>query len=122
MKRSDTFISIYPLFRVKDGQMENIKKVTDEIVRRGHDEVGTLLFTAAYSDTHLFLRESYVDLHAFHVHLETVKDVLGDFFSMLDLESLVVVGNEDSIHAMKSEMKNLGMEAVYCVINHGFSI
>ena len=41
---------------------------------------------------------------------------------MLDLESLVVVGNEDSIHAMKSEMKNLGMEAVYCVINQGFSI
>ena len=88
MKRIDSFISIYPLFRVKDGQMTAIKKITDEIISRGHDETGTLLFTAAFSDTQLFLRESYVDLDAFHVHLETVKDILDDFFALLELESL----------------------------------
>ena len=122
MKRIDTFISIYPLFRIKDGEMQNVKKITDEIVKRGHDEVGTLLFTAAFSDTHLFLRESYVDLDAFHVHLDTVKDILTDFFSKLDLESLVIVGNAPHIEDMKVEMKNLGMEATFCVINNGFSI
>ena len=65
MKRTDSFISIYPLFRVKDGQMAAIKKITDEIISRGHGEEGTLLFTAAFSDTHLFLRESYVTTKLF---------------------------------------------------------
>ena len=122
MKRIDSFISIYPLFRVKDGQMAAIKKITDEIISRGHEETGTLLFTAAFSDTQLFLRESYVDLDAFHVHLETVKDILDEFFSLLELESLVIVANEDNIKKMKEEMQSLGMEATYCVINNGFSI
>ncbi len=122
MKRIDSFISIYPLFRVKDGQMTAIKKITDEIISRGHEETGTLLFTAAFSDTQLFLRESYVDLEAFHVHLETVKDILNEFFSLLELESLVIVANEDNIKKMKEEMQSLGMEATYCVINNGFSI
>ena len=122
MKRIDSFISIYPLFRVKDGQMTAIKKITDEIISRGHDETGTLLFTAAFSDTQLFLRESYVDLDAFHVHLETVKDILDDFFALLELESLVIVANQDNINKMKEEMQSLGMQATYCVINNGFSI
>ena len=122
MKRIDSFISIYPLFRVKDGQMTAIKKITDEIISRGHDETGTLLFTAAFSDTQLFLRESYVDLDAFHVHLDTVKDILDDFFALLELESLVIVANQDNINKMKEEMQSLGMQATYCVINNGFSI
>ena len=122
MKRIDSFISIYPLFRVKDGQMTAIKKITDEIISRGHNETGTLLFTAAFSDTQLFLRESYVDLDAFHVHLETVKDILDDFFALLELESLVIVANQDNINKMKEEMQSLGMQATYCVINNGFSI
>ena len=122
MKRIDSFISIYPLFKVKDGQMAAVKKITDEIISRGHDETGTLLFTAAFSDTQLFLRESYVDLDAFHVHLDTVKDILDDFFALLELESLVIVANEDNIKKMKEEMESLGMQATYCVINNGFSI
>ena len=103
-------------------QMNAIKKITDEIISRGHGEEGTLLFTAAFSDTHLFLRESYVDHKAFHVHLDTVKDILDDFFSLLELESLVIVASEDDIQKMKVEMKTLGMQATYCVINNGFSI
>lgn len=122
MKRSDSFISIYPLFRIKEGRVDDVKKVTDEIINRGHNEEGTLLFTAAFSDTHLFLRESYVDIHSFHVHLETVKDILSNFFSMLDLESLVIVGSADDIEGMKGEMKSLGMDATFCVINNGFAI
>ncbi len=122
MKRADTFISIYPLFRVKEGKMSSIKKLTNEIIKRGHHEAGTLLFTAAFSETHLFLRESYIDLDAFHVHLDTVKDVLHDFFSMLEVENLVIVANEDNTVKMKAEMKALGMEATFCVIDNGFSI
>ena len=89
---------------------------------RGHDETGTLLFTAAFSETQLFLRESYVDLDDFHVHLDTVKDILDDFFALLELESLVIVANQDNINKMKEEMQSLGMQATYCVINNGFSI
>jgi hypothetical protein len=70
----------------------------------------------------LFLRESYVDHKAFHVHLDTVKDILDEFFSLLELESLVVVASADDIEKMKFEMKTLGMQATYCVINNGFSI
>ena len=42
--------------------------------------------------------------------------------SRCDLESLVIVASADDIQKMKLEMKTLGMEATYCVINNGFSI
>ena len=122
MKRADTFISVYPLFRVKKGMMSSVKQLTDEIINRGHHETGTLLFTAAYNDSHLFLRESYINFDAFHAHLETVKDLLDEFFSMLELENLVIVANDDDTLKMKSEMKTLGMDATFCVIDNGFSI
>ena len=61
---------------MKDGQINAIKKITDEIISRGHCEEGTLLlFTAAFSDIHLFVRESYVDYKAFHIHIDTVNDI-----------------------------------------------
>ena len=71
------------------------------------------MFTAAFSDTHLFLIESYVDHKAFHLHLDNVNDILDVFFSMLELESLVIVWSEDHIKKMMVEMKTLGMQAIY---------
>ena len=122
MKRADTFICIYPYFKVKDGEMNAIKKITKAIVEKGHNEEGTLVFTAAFTDTHLFLRECYKDIDAFHVHLKSVEDVLQDFFAKLELEHLVIVADEENSQLMKHEMSSLGMDAHFPVIAHGFAI
>ena len=122
MKRADDFISIYPFFRVKDGEMNSIREITKAIVAKGHEEEGTLIFTAAFTDTHLFLRECYKDIDAFHVHLKSVEDVLEDFFAKLELEHLVIVADEEKTQLMKKEMSSLGMDAHFPVVHDGFAI
>ena len=77
--------------------MNAFKKITDEIISCGHGQEGTLLFTAAFSDTHLFVRESYVDHKAFRIHIDTVNDNQDELFPKLELESLVIVASEDDI-------------------------
>ena len=99
-----------------------IKEITKAIVDKGHNEEGTLVFTAAFTDTHLFLRECYKDIDAFHVHLKSVEDVLQDFFAKLELEHLVIVADEENSQLMKEEMSSLGMDAHFPVIAHGFAI
>ena len=54
-----------------------------------------------------------MDHKAFHLHLDNVNDILDEFFSMLELESLVIVWSEDHIKKMMVEMKTLGMQAIY---------
>ena len=77
------------------------------------------MFTAAFTDTHLFLRECYKDIDAFHVHLKSVEDVLKDFFAKLELEHLVIVADEENSQLMKQEMSSLEWMH-FPVIAHGF--
>ena len=102
--------------------MEAIKEITKAIVAKGQNEEGTLIFTAAFTETHLFLRECYKDIDAFHVHLKSVEDVLQDFFAKLELEHLVIVADDENSKLMKEEMSSLGMDAHFPVTAHGFAI
>ena len=52
--------------------------------------------------------------------IETQLDVLID--DSKTAREKVIVANEDNTVKMKAEMKALGMEATFCVIDNGFSI
>ena len=121
MKSADTCVSVYPTFNVKAGKLEALKDLVNIIISRAQDEPETRIFSMAFSDNQLFLRESYSSIEGFKAHLESVKDIIEDFFAMLDLVHLAVIAPASAAEEMQQLMDNLGMEASLFIVDAGFA-
>ena len=121
MKRIDSCISVYPAFQIKPGKEAAIREVLQVIIQRAESEPGTEIFSMAYAGTKLFLRESYTNISGFKAHLESVSDIIDDFFSMLELESLHVVAPESAIKEMQELMSSMNMAAELFILEGGFA-
>jgi quinol monooxygenase YgiN len=121
MKRLDNCISIYPAFKIKDGKEEELRALVRVIIGRAENEPATEIFSMAYSGNKLFLRESYTDIEGFKAHLDSVSDIIADFFGMLELETLHVVAPESAAEEMKSLMSSMNMQADLFVLEGGFA-
>lgn len=121
MKRIDNCVSVYPAFKIKAGQETAIRALLRVIISRAENEPGTEIFSMAYTGNKLFLRESYTDIDAFKAHLESVNDIIGDFFGMLELETLHVIAPAHSIDEMKSLMSSMNMQADLFILEGGFA-
>ena len=75
----------------------------------------------AYSGNKLFLRESYTNIRGFKAHLESVNDIIGDFFAMLELETLHVIAPAEDAEEMRHLMNTLNMNADLYTLEGGFA-
>ena len=121
MKRIDQCISVYPTFQIKPGKEAAIREVLRVIIQRAESEAATEIFSMAYAGTKLFLRESYTDIDGFKAHLESVSDIINDFFDMLELETLHVIAPEGAIKEMQELMSSMNMTADLFIIEGGFA-
>jgi len=121
MKRLDNCISIYPAFKIKDGKEEELRALVRVIIGRAENEPATEIFSMAYSGNKLFLRESYTYIEGFKAHLDSVSDIISDFFGMLELETLHVVAPESAAEEMKGLMSSMNMQADLFVLEGGFA-
>ncbi|WP_411868755.1 putative quinol monooxygenase [Vulcanococcus limneticus] len=121
MKRLDGCISVYPAFQIKPGREQDIRALLRVIIERAESEPGTEIFSMAYMGDKLFLRESYTDIEGFKAHLQSVDDIIGDFFSMLTLESLYVIAPASAIDEMKALMNSMNMQAGLYALEGGFA-
>jgi len=116
MKRIDQCVSVYPVFRVKDGKSRDVRNLLQVFIQRSEGEPGTEVFSMAFLGDRLLLRESYSDLAAFKAHLENVRDLIGDLFSMLELESLNIVAPSCAIEELKALLHSAKIAAdIYCL-------
>lgn len=121
MKRIDNCVSVYPAFRIKPGKEQAIRSLVRVIIERAEHEPGTEIFTMAYAGNKLFLRESYTDIEGFKAHLQSVNDIIGDFFAMLELETLYVIAPAHVADEMKALMRSMNMTADLYAIEGGFA-
>ena len=121
MKRADTCVSVYPAFHIKEGKEQEIRKLISVIIDRAQNEPGTEIFSMAYSGNKLFLRESYTNIKGFKAHLESVNDIIGDFFAMLELETLHVIAPAEDAEEMRHLMNTLNMNADLYTLEGGFA-
>jgi quinol monooxygenase YgiN len=121
MKRIDQCISVYPAFQIKPGKEAAIREVLRVIIQRAESEPATEIFSMAYAGTKLFLRESYTDIDGFKAHLESVSDIINDFFGMLELETLHVIAPEGAIKEMQELMSSMNMTADLFILEGGFA-
>lgn len=121
MKRIDSCVSVYPAFRIKEGKEKEIRALLKVIISRAENEPATEIFSMAYTGNKLYLRESYTNLEGFKAHLDSVSDIISEFFSMLELETLHVVVPASAAEEMKSLMSAMNMQADLFVLEGGFA-
>ena len=121
MKRIDSCVSVYPDFRIKEGQEQAIRALLKVIISRAENEPATEIFSMAYAGNKLYLRESYTNIEGFKAHLDSVSDIIADFFSMLELETLHVVAPESEAEEMKRLMSSMNMQADLFILEGGFA-
>lgn len=121
MKRIDSCVSVYPAFRIKEGKEKEIRALLKVIISRAENEPATEIFSMAYTGNKLYLRESYTNLEGFKAHLDSVSDIISEFFSMLELETLHVVAPQSATEEMKSLMSAMNMQADLFVLEGGFA-
>lgn len=121
MKRIDSCVSVYPAFRIKEGKEKEIRALLKVIISRAENEPATEIFSMAYTGNKLYLRESYTNLEGFKAHLDSVSDIISEFFSMLELETLHVVAPQSAAEEMRSLMSAMNMQADLFVLEGGFA-
>ena len=121
MKRLDSCISVYPAFQIKPGKETAIRDLLRVIIERAEGEPATEIFSMSYAGSKLFLRESYTDIKGFKAHLESVSDIINDFFGMLELETLHVIAPEEAVNEMQELMSSMNMKADLFILEGGFA-
>lgn len=121
MKRIDQCVSVYPVFRIRDGKRNDVLELLRVFIERSENEPGTEIFSLALMGDRVLLRESYSDLSAFKVHLENVRDLIGDLFSLLELESLNIVAPPVAVEEIQALMHATNTPVDLYVLEAGFA-
>ena len=81
--------------KVKDGELENMKKAIEAMVVATRTEDGAISydFWLSEDDTFLYLHERYKDSEATLEHMKNVGNILAAFICFVDLEPNTIIGN-----------------------------
>ena len=81
--------------KVKDGELENMKKAIEAMVVATRTEDGAISydFWLSEDDTTLYLYERYKDSEATLEHMKNVGNLLPAFINCVDLEPITIIGN-----------------------------
>ena len=81
--------------KVKDGELENMKKAIEAMVVATRTEDGAISYDFSLSDddTTLHIYERYKDSEATLEHMKNVGNLLPAFIGCVDLEPITIIGN-----------------------------
>ena len=81
--------------KVKDGELENMKKAIQAMVVATRKENGAISydFWLSEDDTILYIHERYKDSEATLEHMKNVGNLLPAFIGCVELEPITIIGN-----------------------------
>jgi len=81
--------------KVKDGELENMKKAIEAMVVATRNEDGAISydFWLSEDDKTLYIHERYKDSEATLEHMKNVGNLLPAFINCIDLEPITIIGN-----------------------------
>ena len=84
--------------KVKDGELENMKKAIEAMVVATRTEDGAISYDFWLSDdyTTLYIRERYKDSEATLEYMKNVGNLLPALISFVELEPITIIGNYSS--------------------------
>lgn len=106
----DKSIGINPYFKVKEGKMDEAKKMLVgfcDIVREKETADKCFFYNFTIRDDVIFCREAYRDAEAVKAHLKNVGDALGPFFEITELIRIEIHGPAAELEKLKKDFADL---------------
>lgn len=104
MSTFDNSVSIHPYFQVKEGKMEEAKKMIvgfGELVSKNEPRENCLFYNFTIKDDVICCREAYANAEAVLAHLGNCGEALGPFFQIADLIRIELHGPAAELDKLK---------------------
>lgn len=118
MATQDTCCSIYPYFKVREGQLPAFKALCERFVERTAQESKCLYYGFSFDDREVHCREGYVDAEGLLTHLQNVADLLEEALTLAELLHLEVHGPSQELAKLQEPMTDLNPQ--FFTLEYGF--
>lgn len=118
MAVEDRCCTLVPYFKVADGELENFRRLCQELVAKTRSEPKCLFYGFSFNGELVHCREGYEDAEGILEHLENVASPLEEILKICEIVRLEVHGAEEELAKLKQPLAHLNPQ--FFVLEYGF--
>lgn len=118
METHDTCCTIVPYFTVKDGELSNFEKLSEQAIAITANEPKCLYYGWCVNGDLWHCREGYQDAEGVLAHLENVNATLQEILKISDLSRLEIHGPEAELEKLRGPLAALKPQ--FFALKYGF--
>lgn len=107
MSHAENAVSIHPYFKVRPGNLDAVKALTADFIRKAATEAGMLYYGFSLNGDELFCREAYRDAAALLIHVENVGPELQKVLQLVDIIRVEVHGPAAELDKLRGPLAGL---------------
>lgn len=107
MSQPGNVVSIHPYFKVHSGQLDAVKSLLPEFIRKTATEPKNLYYGFSIHEDELFCREAYQGAEGLLAHLENVRPELEKMLTMAQVVRVEVHGPDAELDKLRGPLSAL---------------
>lgn len=118
MATDDKSCSIAPYFKIKSGEIDAFKALSERFVAKTSEEAKCLYYGFSFDGDTAHCREAYADAEGLLAHLENVGDLLQESFKIAEVARLEIHGPESELAKLRGPLAELKPQ--FFALEYGF--
>ncbi|MFK5921172.1 MAG: hypothetical protein QM496_03275 [Verrucomicrobiota bacterium] len=118
MATEDTCCTIVPYFKIKQGEIEAFKDLSERFVAKTRKESKCLYYGFSFDGDEAHCREGYEGAEGVLEHLDNVGDLLEESLKIADFLRLEIHGSEQELAKLREPLAELKPQ--FFVLEYGF--
>ncbi len=118
MATQDKSVTIHPYFKVPENNLAAFHHLCERFVAATAQESKCLYYGFSFNGNEVFCREGYEDASGLLAHLDNVKALLEESFSLAEVARLEIHGCEEELAKLRGPLAELNVS--YFVLEYGF--
>lgn len=118
MTTQDKCCSIYPYFKVADGQIQAFKEICEQFVAKTASEPKCIYYGFSFNGNQAHCREAYEGAEGLLTHLENVNSLLEEALKISEIIRLEIHGSEAELAKLRSPLSHLKPQ--FFTLEYGF--
>jgi len=107
MSHSANVVSLHPYFKAQPGKLAEARALLPQFVAKAAGEKLLLHYDFTINGDEIHCRESYQGAEGLLVHVENVREVLGEFLKITDLTRVEVHGPAAELAKLEGPLQGL---------------
>jgi len=118
MATQDSCCTIVPYFKAHAGKLEAFKALCERFVDKTTSEPNCLYYGWSFDGDQIHCREGYVDAEGVLTHLDNVRDLLTESFTIAEVTRLEIHGPEVELAKLRGPLAQFNPQ--FFVLEYGF--